>query len=860
MATLHHDHDGNGFVFVKGAPERILEMCRLESMDGEERPLAIDFWHSQIDAIAARGQRVLALASKRTRADHRDLTHADVAEGLTLIGLFGLIDPPREEAVAAIHECLAAGISVKMITGDHAATASAIARDLGLPHPDRALTGRDLEEMTDDALKDAVLETNVFARASPEHKLRLVIALQNRGQIVSMTGDGVNDAPALKRADIGVAMGHKGTEAAKEASEIVLADDNFASIAHAVREGRAVYDNLVKTILYMLPYNGGQVMSVIGALALGYLLPMTPVQILWVNLVTAVTLGVALAFEPPESDTMARPPMPADAPIASRFFIWRVAFISVLMMLATFGMFLWEMLSGASLETAQTAAVNMLVAGGAFYLFNARFTTAPSYTWQGLTGSRPVLIAIGLTIILQAAFTYLPAMETLLGTEPLTLDVWWRIAVVGLALFTLVELEKAVVRNWRAEAKIRAQAPAGAAAEAGGNDILSPGWGWRLPAAAMIALTVAGGWLIWSQHPGREIRYLTQAADRGAVVRSVSAAGVIRPVNTVPLVAPASGVIRSVDCDVAMQVRRGQICARVDVRPDRDAREEKQAILAAAEARLKTSRAALAQAQADLARDRRLAKRGAITRVTLEKTRSDYEQARAQTARDESLVAESKAAMRAAPAARGVATVVAPAAGVVIERNVEPGDTVTAGSEAQLFLIGVDLAQVNVEAQVRADDAGSIKTGDRATFTVAALPDRVFAGEVIRVAPSPRLGGGVQNYEAVIGAANPDLTLQPGMTAEATIAIERRDDALRAPASGLQYCPPGHPPPGARLWPNESSRLWILRDGRPQSISVWPGLDDGKFVEIVKGELQPGDAVIVGETRDDATDSASGSR
>ena len=313
MATLHHDHFGNGFIYVKGAPERLIEMCCWQrDSGGGQHSLAADYWLRSIDGIAAKGYRVLGVAVKQAGAGHGLLEFGDVAHGLTFLGLFGLIDPPREEAIAALTECIAAGIGVKMITGDHAMTAVAIARELGLATPDNVLTGRISTNCRMKNLGPAVLNTNVFARTSPEHKLRLVKSLQSHDHIVSMTGDGVNDAPALKRADIGVAMGVKGTEAAKEAAEIVLADDNYASIVHAVREGRAVYDNLKKTILYILPTNSAMGLIVVAAIAAGEALPVTPVQLLCsIDLVTAVTLGLALGFEAPEPDIMKRPPRPA---------------------------------------------------------------------------------------------------------------------------------------------------------------------------------------------------------------------------------------------------------------------------------------------------------------------------------------------------------------------------------------------------------------------------------------------------------------------------------------------------------------------------------------------------------------------
>jgi magnesium-transporting ATPase (P-type) len=288
----------------------------------------------------------------------------------------------------------------------------------------------------------------VYARVDPEHKLLLVRLLQEQDLIVAMTGDGVNDAPALKRADVGTAMGHNGTEAAKEASEMVLADDNFASIAHAVEEGRTVYDNLKKAILFILPTNGGEALIILAAILFGFhQLPLTPVQILWVNMITAVTLALALAFEPPEKNVMQRPPRDAHEPVLTTHLIWRVAFVSVILMIGTFGLFLWEMEQNIGIEHARTVAVNTLVMFEIFYLFNSRYITASVFNWEGLTGNRYVLIAIGILIIFQLGFTYLPALQSLFGTTAIDFNIWLRILLVSSSVLLLVELEKYFVRR-----------------------------------------------------------------------------------------------------------------------------------------------------------------------------------------------------------------------------------------------------------------------------------------------------------------------------------------------------------------------------------------------------------------------------
>jgi magnesium-transporting ATPase (P-type) len=446
MATLHQDATGSSFIVIKGAPERILEMCEGERRNGDVRPLDAERWHEHIDRMASQAQRPLAVAMRPSHPDQRGLDHDHVRGGFVLLAVFGLIDPPRPEAISAISECHQAGITVKMITGDHARTAQAIGRELGITRDSEVMTGRDLDQTNDEDLRKVAARVHVFARTSPEHKLRLVEALQADGHVVAMTGDGVNDAPALKRADIGIAMGRKGTEAAKEASEMVLADDNFATIAAAVREGRVVYDNLQKTILFILPTNGGEAFTIIAAILLGYQLPATPLQIMWVNMATAVTLGIALAFEPAEKNVMKRQPRPVTEPILTPFGVWRVAFVSALIVAATLGMFLWDIANGAPIAEARTIAVNVIVMAEVFYLFNARFIRDSSFNLTGLFGSRAVLAAIAMVVALQLAFTHLPIMQQLFGTQDLNLLMWSRVVIMGALVFLLVELEKAVLR------------------------------------------------------------------------------------------------------------------------------------------------------------------------------------------------------------------------------------------------------------------------------------------------------------------------------------------------------------------------------------------------------------------------------
>ena len=448
MATLHHDHSGRGLIFLKGAPERVLDLCASQRTGSGDVPLERDGWHARMEEVAADGMRLLAVAVREGEDGPRELSFRDIEQGgFTLLALLGLSDPPREEAIAAVARCHAAGIRVKMITGDHAATARAIGAQLGLGEGVDALTGADIEGMDDLALQHIVGETEIFARASPEHKLRLVTALQARGEVVAMTGDGVNDAPALKRAEVGVAMGNKGTEAAKEAAEVVLADDNFASIAAAVEEGRTVYDNLRKAIAFILPTNLGQGGIVLFAVLFGITMPITPAQILWVNMITAVTLALALAFEPAERDLMRRPPRSPAEPLLSRFVVWRIVFVGLLLVAGGMGFFLWEVTRGQSLELARTAAVNAVLIGEVFYLFNMRSFRSSVLNPEGILGNRYVLLAIGMLLVAQVLFTYAPFMQTLFGTAGLDATTWLRILGFGAFVLLVVEAEKAWLRR-----------------------------------------------------------------------------------------------------------------------------------------------------------------------------------------------------------------------------------------------------------------------------------------------------------------------------------------------------------------------------------------------------------------------------
>lgn len=443
MATLHHDHFNHAMVMLKGAPEQILRMCQGQETDwGGIEPLNETYWKEQMEIIAVSGQRILAFAVRKIMPKHTVLEFADVEENLTLLGMVGLIDPPRPEAIAAVAQCHAAGIQVKMITGDHASTAVAIGRQIGLKNLDKVLTGIDLDNMDDAVLRNAVLEIDIFARTSPEHKLRLVMALQSHGMTVAMTGDGVNDAPALKRADAGISMGRKGSEVAKEAAEFVLMDDNFASIVAAVREGRTVYDNLKKVISWTLPTNAGESMTIILALLLGLNLPVTPIQILWINLITAVTLGIALAFEPTEEGTMQRPPRSRNEPLLTGSLVWHIILVSILFICGVFSIYFYALDRGYSLELARTIALNTLVVLEIFHLFYIRNIYGTSLTWKAVQGTKVVWMAVIVITIAQFSITYFSPLQKIFVTESIPFWDGVLIVLIGVIFFTVIEIEK----------------------------------------------------------------------------------------------------------------------------------------------------------------------------------------------------------------------------------------------------------------------------------------------------------------------------------------------------------------------------------------------------------------------------------
>jgi Ca2+-transporting ATPase len=449
MATLHKNPANQyNTVYIKGSVERIISRCSKTLLPSGEmvnidETRILDATHE----LAKKGLRVLAFAFLWVDKSKTEINHSDLSENLVFLGLQAMIDPPRPEAIRAIQICHKAGITVKMITGDHEMTALSIAQRIGIVkehagNPEnQVINGKRIAELTDEELIELAKQVNVFARVAPEHKLRLVKALQSQGDIVAMTGDGVNDAPSLRQANIGIAMGITGTDVTKETADMILTDDNFSSIEAAVEEGRGVFDNLKKFITWTLPTNFGEGLVILLAVAAGVALPITPVQILWINMTTAILLGLMLAFEKIEPDAMTRPPRKANQSILTSDLIIRIVIVGILLCAGAFGFFEYALKQGKSIELARTIAVNIFVFGELFYLFNCRSLHYSMFK-IGVFSNPLIWLGVVSMILLQLLFTYAPFMNQAFHTTPIDPTDWLYIIATGLIIYLIIGFEK----------------------------------------------------------------------------------------------------------------------------------------------------------------------------------------------------------------------------------------------------------------------------------------------------------------------------------------------------------------------------------------------------------------------------------
>ena len=777
MATVHEDADGTRVLLVKGAPEVILAHCDREETNAGPQPLNRGYWDEASDRLAGQGERVLGLAwLPEPRLGSTNLVPADLPKSLILLGLVGLMDPPRKEAVEAVAECHAGGIRVTMITGDHKITAAAIAKMLGIGDGRSAVAGAEIEEMSDGDLQQTVRDVDVFARASPEHKLRLVKAIQANGQIVAMTGDGVNDAPALKRADIGVAMGVKGTEVTKEAAAMVLADDNFASITAAVREGRTVYNNIEKALLFLLPTNVAQALVILVAIIVGFALPITAPQILWVNMVTSVALGLVISFEPHERDVMARPPRSVSHPLLDGFAIWRIFFVGVALLVITMAAFFWMKSQDASDALARAVAVNTLVIGQVFYLLNSRYKTDSSLSFSAHKGNRYLPLGVGAVVVLQLLFTYAPPFRRMFAVAPIPLRVWPWLLLGGAIFFLVVEAEKFIVRRLRLNRPAKAfdekptALPLSHAREAPPRRLFEGSDKWAAILGGLAVLGLIGGELytLLRERPGDAA--LTEKIDDGVIRRSFQATGVVIERETSELRAGLTGAIKSVDCKVGEAVTAGLRCATIASPQLEEAVKRGGDALSAAERALEKSSAAFATAQEALSRRQTMQMPGKAGVAALARSRMEVAQLEGRIRSDRETVDRLRAEVQAVEAELQKGQVVSPIDGRIVEVKASPGLRVEAGEGPALFVIAPNSGTARLKVEANAQDAAALAPSQEIAMRARELGAEQFYGVVRSVSPSAPGSG---RSELIVDAADPRGLLKPDLTLHAEILLER---------------------------------------------------------------------------------------
>ena len=621
------------------------------------------------------------------------LTAETVERDLIFVGLTGLYDPPRPEAKDAVAKCHAAGIRVVMITGDQPRTAIAIARELGIADDAKALSGIELDELTDDMLRERVPSIAVYARVSAEHKLRIVRAWQANDAVVAMTGDGVNDAPAIKGADIGIAMGRSGTEVTKQASDMIITDDNFATIVAAVGEGRGIYENIRKTVQYLLSGNSGELLLMTVCVVIGLPAPLLPIHLLWINLVTDGLPALCLATDQVDPAVMQRRPRARHERIADGGFLGMMLLTAVLTAGVSFAAYAYG-LKFATLELARTYAFTALVFAELLRAFGARSATRPLWL-MNMRSNINLLAVIGASISIQVWSQHSELLARFFKTARMS----YRdgLILLGVSALPLIVLEiiksfpRYAVPDWGAEDRAGGAATPSAVSGRDGTrqDARTSGLGWQIPAAAgVVLLAFGGGWLTWSLYRGTAAHYVTQKIERGSVVRIVTASGTVNSATIARVEPHVSGVIQALYCDVNMSVTAGQLCAKIDPRPYQNVMDQAKADLAEAETRLENDKVNLAQAQAAFERNEALAKRRAISRKALNKSRKTFERAQSQMKRGEATVAQLQTVLHAAEINLGDTGIVSPIDGTVIARNVEVGQTVAAGSEDAAALPG----------------------------------------------------------------------------------------------------------------------------------------------------------------------------
>ena len=744
-------------------------------------------------------------------------------------GALLLADELRRETPRAVRALRSAGVArIVMVTGDRADAAETIGAALDL---------------------DAVLADRV-----PADKVEAV-ALEQRLNPTLMVGDGINDAPALAAADVGIAMGARGASASSEAADVVILVDQLDRVSDAVVIARRTRAIAMQSIVVGMALSG----LAMGAAAFGWLTPVAGALTQEV-IDVAVILNALRALSPGGARSGAAMPVAAAQDLRQDHERLEVS-LDRLRQIA-------DALDDADAKTAveYVAEANRIVAKdiveheladeSSVYPRLSNILSDGYGLFAMSRAHREILHMARLLTRLADGLSPNDADRYLIRDGQRIIESIESLVRIHSAqeedIYESAGTELISERWWLGASKSKALKGRGAAPGPSFEGVRNSGLGWRMAAAALAVLACGGGWLTWSLHRGTAAHYVTQQLDRGSVVRTVTASGVVSP-TAIAVGARVSGVIQALYCDANIKVKVGQLCAKIDPRPYQIVVDKNRADLAAAGARLEKDQADLAQAKAAIERQEALGKRRAISRKAIDKSRKTFERAQSQTKRDEARVAERQATLHAAETNLGYTDIVSPMYGTVVSRNVEVGQRVAADSETPpLFVIAADLTRTHIDAIISERDIGEVKLGDKVSISVASFPNHLFTGEVTQIRHSPQTHEDVATYDVVISAPNPDLLLEAGMTATIRVVINRRDDVLRAPNQALYYSPRNLTIPSGdaslRAPPDGWSQLWILRDGGPTAITVQLGLDDGAYTEIVKGDLQPGDELIIGES------------
>jgi len=818
-SVVRRSAEGRLRILTNGAPELLLSKCAHVLHDDGVRELTAadhELIAEQNARLAERGLRVLGSAFREINdLTFEELIPTDVEHDLVFVGLSGLYDPPRPEAKEAVAKCHAAGIHVVMISGDHPRTALVIGRELGLGESSSATTGVEIDKLTDDELQLLTPTISVFARVSAAHKLRIVRAWQANGAVVAMTGDGVNDAPAIRGADIGIAMGQTGTEVTKQASDMIITDDNFASIVAAVEEGRGIYDNIRKTLQYLLASNASELLLMAMCIVSGLPMPLLPIHLLWINLVSDGPPALCLAADHVNPTLMRQRPRKRDEQLANKSFLQVMLLIASLVAGVAFVSFLYGLQSG-DIELARTYAFTTMVFTQLLLAFGARSPTTP--LWRlGLFSNVSLLVVVIVLIGIQIWGQQNELFSHFLGTVKLP----YRDGVLMLIISALPLL----IFEF-----IKAMSPIDASRDEGSTEATS-GWIQWTTIVAIAAMGI-GSWLYWPRQQQIAAKFVTQTVERGAIVKHVTATGVVGLQSTTTIVAPLSGVVEFHGCKVGQRVKRGQLCAMFDPRPYRQAFQHEQKSVRNAKMQLDFQQKALARAKSTLGRARTSGSQSEIKHAVVRYKQAIGEMQRAKTTRSQSEVSR-----RVAEADLARTEVRAPIDGIVSSHGIST-DRAFVTKETSLMTLK-DWAPPPIEVALSPGDIKEIKIGDHGAINLEGISVRSFNVQVTEI---HKAQGSV-----ILLTRDAELPLEPGMKVTAQIEVDRRDNVIRVPNKALRYSQnQAKAHEGGETQKLATDKLWILRNGLPVAAPVMLGLDNGAYTEIIQGDVQPGDELIVG--------------